>query len=62
MRHYFMHKNMANLGFTSIERDLDLVRFIRAKRMHGFGLSLNLSKTHMNNSALLAYTRPIRPE
>ena len=28
----------------SVRRDLDLIRFIRAKRLHGFGLNTVLSK------------------
>jgi hypothetical protein len=47
-------------GAKKIEKDLDLVRFIRAKRMHGFGLALTVDNQTKKNSALMAYTRPIR--
>jgi hypothetical protein len=47
---------------VSVSRDLDLIRFLRAKRLHGFGLNSVLSKDQLSNSAVLAYTRPIREQ
>jgi hypothetical protein len=30
---------MVEAGSGAVKRDLDLIRFVRAKRMHGFGLT-----------------------
>lgn len=48
---------MAKDNFSS---DMDLFRFIRRKRMHGFGLHFILSNSLRSNSARLAFSRPLR--
>jgi hypothetical protein len=45
---------------ASVHRDLDLIRFIRAKRLHGYGMSMLLNSEELKNSAALAYTRPFK--
>ena len=39
---------------------LDIVRFVRRVRMHGFALHLNLNTSLRNNSARLAFSRPLK--
>jgi hypothetical protein len=34
---------MTEATLSAVHRDLDLVRFIRAKRMHAFGMFFSLS-------------------
>jgi hypothetical protein len=57
---YRAFRDLTNTSTISVGRDLDLIRFIRAKRLHGFGLSLLMNSTILKNSAALAYTRPIK--
>lgn len=54
------YSEMTEASYSSIKRDLDLVRFIRAKRMHSFGLFFAMTADSRINSSQLAYTRPIR--
>ena len=53
-------QEMVEAGSGAVKRDLDLIRFVRAKRMHGFGLTQLLPNIQRNNVSDMAYTRPIR--
>lgn len=53
-------KELTKSSQESIARDLDLIRFIRAKSMHGFGLSLQFDEDTLKLSGELAYTRPFK--
>ena len=44
----------------SVARDLDLIRFIRSKRLHAFGMNLLLGKKDLKQIARMAFTRPIK--
>ena len=57
---YKSYRLFSEISGESVSRDLDLIRMIRAKRMHGFGLGLLMDETVLKNSSALAYTRPIR--
>ena len=49
-----------NKAVGTFEADMDLFRFIRRKRMHGFGLHFLLGKSMRAASAILAFSRPLR--
>ena len=45
---------------SNFKIDMDLIRTIRRKRMHGFGLNFILPKSFRSNSARMAFSRPLR--
>jgi len=47
------------LGAVNFLGDFDIIRFVRRKRMHGFGLNFLLNHIVRNNSARLAFSRPL---
>jgi len=59
-RSFAKHKQLADYGADKIAKDLDLLRFIRSKRAHSFGLNFILKQSDRNNSAMLALSRPLR--
>ena len=50
------------MGEENLTADLDMIRFIRRKRMHGFGLHFMLGNSLRNLSARLAFSRPLSKE
>jgi len=55
-----LYEDAVNLAKSNFSSDMDLFRFIRRKRMHGFGLHFVLSDSFRSNSARLAFSRPLR--
>jgi len=51
---------MIEHGANNTTRDLDLLRVIRAKRMHGFGINFSIDNSLRDNAARLALSRPLR--
>ena len=58
---YHLYSKIVDMGEDNLKADLDMVRFIRRKRMHGFGLHFILGNSLRNLSARLSFSRPLRP-
>jgi hypothetical protein len=52
-------KEALEMGSKAFTQDLDVVRFVRRIRMHGFGLHFLLGPSDRANAATLAFSRPI---
>lgn len=48
------------LGNDATAQDLDVIRYVRRMRSHGFGLHFLLSSYQRGNAARLAHSRPLR--
>jgi hypothetical protein len=54
------YQKVLDLGMDNLTADMDIVQFIRRKRMHGFGLHFLLNKKFRSLSARLAFSRPLK--
>lgn len=50
------------MGLKAFRQDLDVVRFVRRFRMHGFGLHFLMTLAQRNNAATLAFSKPLQPD
>jgi hypothetical protein len=56
------YRMISELGSQNLVADMDLIRFVRRQRMHGFGIHFGLNKPLRALSARLAFSRPIRED
>ena len=59
-KEFIEYDKIVGLGMSNFKTDMDLIRTIRRKRMHGFGVNFILPKSLRSNSARLAFSRPLR--
>jgi hypothetical protein len=48
------------MGRVGVEKELDVVRFVRRIRAHGFGLHFLMNNAQRSNAARLGNSRPLR--
>lgn len=58
-RSFAHYAEVVDLGTQNFTADMDLVRFLRRARMHGFGLHFLLDEKFRSLSARLAFSRPL---
>lgn len=54
------YKEAIRIGEKSFTQDLDVVRFVRRIRMHGYGLHFLLGPSDRGNAGTLAFSRPLK--
>jgi hypothetical protein len=54
------YRKAVKMGYSNFEADMDVIRLIRRKRMHGFGLHILLNKKFRSLTARLAFSRPLK--